>query len=227
MRNRKSLVIAASAMMLVSSVLGATAIRAPGAGALDAPPMLPDAVEPDGAHALLVPEPVLTGGTGETLVLVVAAQLPAADAPARLAEVNAGFGELQGFALDSAEHYEPVAHYLREGPDWLEVPCEDALGCPDATTTVKELQPVALRWTPLDTTASALVAGHTLVLTGFRTKRGAEEFLELARAAGLQGLTVLQARKLGGGDIGLGQEPHPDGSGPLLGPLPDQESFQR
>jgi len=66
-----------------------------------------------------------------------------------------------------------------------------------------------------------------LALTAFRTKRGAEEFVELARAVGVTGLVVVQATKLGGGDVGLGQEPHPDGSGPLLEPLPDQEAYQR
>ncbi len=71
------------------------------------------------------------------------------------------------------------------------------------------------------------VPSDWLLLTGFRTKRGAEEFLDLARAVGVGGLVVVQATKLGGGDIGLGQEPHPDGSGPLLGPLDDQQAYQR
>jgi hypothetical protein len=69
--------------------------------------------------------------------------------------------------------------------------------------------------------------GQVVLTTAFRTKRGAEEFLELARAVGLTGLITVQARKLAGGDVGLGQEPHPDGSGPLTGPLPDQLEWQR
>jgi hypothetical protein len=51
--------------------------------------------------------------------------------------------------------------------------------------------------------------------------------MEFARSVGITGLVTVQAFKLGGGDVGLGQEPHPDGSGPLDGPLDDQESYQR
>jgi hypothetical protein len=67
----------------------------------------------------------------------------------------------------------------------------------------------------------------SILATGFRTKRGAQEFLELARAAGVTDLATLQVKKLGGGDVGLGQEPAPDGSGPLSGPLADQAVYQR
>jgi hypothetical protein len=66
-----------------------------------------------------------------------------------------------------------------------------------------------------------------LLLTAFRTKAGAEAFLDLARTFGLKDLVTVTARKLGGGDVGLGQEAHPNGSGPLLAPLPDQTSYQR
>ncbi len=72
-----------------------------------------------------------------------------------------------------------------------------------------------------------LEPGKVVITTAFRTKRGAEEFLDLARAVGLTGLITVQAKKLSGGDVGLGQEPHPDGSGPLTGPLPEQEYHQR
>jgi hypothetical protein len=68
--------------------------------------------------------------------------------------------------------------------------------------------------------------GAWLVLTAFRTLRDAEEFVELSRSAGYP-VSVLRVRKLGGPYVGLGQEAHLDGvSGPLLAPLPDQESFQ-
>ena len=70
-------------------------------------------------------------------------------------------------------------------------------------------------------------SGKTVIATAFRTKAGAEQFVEFARSAGSNGLVVVQAFKLGGGEIGLGQEPHPDGSGPLEGPLDDQEAHQR
>jgi hypothetical protein len=75
--------------------------------------------------------------------------------------------------------------------------------------------------------APAFPAGSHLLLTAFRTRTGAEEFLALARTLGVSGLVTVNARKLGGGDVGLGQEPHPDGTGPLVGPLPDQSSHQR
>lgn len=73
----------------------------------------------------------------------------------------------------------------------------------------------------------SFAAGSWLLVTAFRTKQGAQEFMEFARSAGVSDLVTVQARKLGGGDVGLGQEPHPDGSGPLLDPLEDQESYQR
>lgn len=66
-----------------------------------------------------------------------------------------------------------------------------------------------------------------LVLTAFRTKKGAEEFVELARNRGYE-TSVVRARKIGGPYVGLGQEANPDGvSGPLIDPLPDPDSFQR
>jgi hypothetical protein len=127
------------------------------------------------------------------------------------------------------------------------------LDCPDGVEAVAELHPTELQLVPRADFASlalpscadvalapcrekyleilpsdlAFEPSDWLLLTGFRTKRGAEEFLDLARAVGVGGLVVVQATKLGGGDIGLGQEPHPDGSGPLLGPLDDQEAYQR
>lgn len=128
------------------------------------------------------------------------------------------------------------------------------IDCPDGVGSVAELQPVRLEHVGAEAFASyafppcggiglapcqeslykelagdslTLAPDGWLVVTAFRTKRGAEEFLELARAVDVTGLVVLQARKLGSGDVGLGQEPHPDGSGPLLGPLPDQELHQR
>lgn len=71
-----------------------------------------------------------------------------------------------------------------------------------------------------------LTPGASVLASGFRTKRGAEEFLEFVRASGVTDVVTLQVKKLSGGDIGLGQEPAPDGSGPLTGPIDDQESYQ-
>jgi hypothetical protein len=72
-----------------------------------------------------------------------------------------------------------------------------------------------------------LPRGGWLVLTAFRTMRGAAEFVELSRSAGYP-VAVVRVRKLGGPYVGLGQEAHPDGvSGPLLAPLSNQEAYQQ
>ncbi len=127
--------------------------------------------------------------------------------------------------------------------------------CPPALSAVRVLAPVRLRYVPASRYAADVfprrcgstdlppcqrsryqamlgrdlrfAAGYTLVVTAFRTKAGAERFVELARSAGISDLVVVQARKLGGSDVGLGQESHPDGSGPLTGPLIDQVRHQR
>lgn len=65
------------------------------------------------------------------------------------------------------------------------------------------------------------------VLTAFRTRRGAESFLDMANAFGVHDLEVLRVRKSGTAYVGLGQEAHPDGHGPLLEPLADQAQHQR
>jgi len=63
-------------------------------------------------------------------------------------------------------------------------------------------------------------------LTAFRTRAGAEAFVEMVRDIAEIDASILRVRKLGGPYIGLGQEPAPDGSGPLLNPLPGQERYQ-
>ena len=245
MLRRKTTIIAALVTMLASSVIGASALRAGDAratdaleladGALDAVQEIGGTVGEVSENALEVAPPVLTGGVGETLVLVIAAQVPAAEGTALLEKVNASFGELQGFSIDDAANYQLTGLYVREGAEMVEVACAEDVGCPGGISTALELQPVQLRHVPLDAVPSiapslgafGFLPGHSILVSGFRTKRGAEEFVDLARAVGLTDLTVVQARKLGGGDVGLGQEPHPDGSGPLLGPLADQDAYQR
>lgn len=64
-----------------------------------------------------------------------------------------------------------------------------------------------------------LAPGRWLVLSAFRTIRGAAEFEEQARFAGATTLRRLVAVYRGRAWIGLGQEPNPDGTGPLNGPL--------
>lgn len=74
---------------------------------------------------------------------------------------------------------------------------------------------------------TGLAPGKWLTVSGFRTKKGAEQFMELMRSiGGAEDLVSVRAEKAGGPDIGLGQEEHPDGSGPLLDELPNQEYFQ-
>jgi hypothetical protein len=65
-------------------------------------------------------------------------------------------------------------------------------------------------------------AGEFALVSVFRTEEGAQEFAELAASFG-NPATILpkRVRSLGGVYAGLGQEAHPDGSGPLLGPIPE------
>jgi hypothetical protein len=62
-------------------------------------------------------------------------------------------------------------------------------------------------------------AGEFALVSAFRTEEGAQEFADLALSFGYPA-TILpeRVRSLGGVYAGLGQEAHPDGSGPLLGP---------
>lgn len=63
--------------------------------------------------------------------------------------------------------------------------------------------------------------GDFALVSVFRTEQGAQEFAALAGSLG-HPATILpdRVRSLGGVYVGLGQEAAPDGSGPLLGPIP-------
>jgi hypothetical protein len=242
MRGRKVTVLIAVAVMLVSGSIGATVLRSPDATALDSEDIVEaaeselDAIE---ETTLEAPAPS-SNGVNETLVLVVAAQVPPVQAQTKLNEINAAFGELQGFAVDASDNYEVTGAYVPASPAMVDVPCVGDLECPEGVAAVRELQPVDLRYVPGEQIGSLagealggvldaggrLSPGNSLIVTAFRTKKGAEEFIALARAAGLMDVVTLQVRKLGGGDIGLGQELNPDGSGPLTEPLPGQELYQ-
>ncbi|MGH2692966.1 MAG: hypothetical protein ACRDHM_10770 [Actinomycetota bacterium] len=63
-------------------------------------------------------------------------------------------------------------------------------------------------------------ADEYVLVTAFRTQTGANEFLELAEAAEAPALLTPRLGNKGPEYVGLGQEAHPDGSGPLIGPLP-------
>ncbi len=64
--------------------------------------------------------------------------------------------------------------------------------------------------------------GDFALVSAFRTDEGAQEFADFAASLG-DPATILpnRVRSLGGLYAGLGQEASPDGSGPLLGPVPE------
>jgi hypothetical protein len=198
-----------------------------------------------------------TDGIGETLLLVVGGVVAPSEALARLEAINGRYGEFQGLYADSTNAYEAIGALLQTSPDLVATPCllaglldgDCVLG-----DVIKTVAPVTTQLVDIaalgrtETKALCALSGDacglpqlqrllggdleldpdaTILATGFRTKRGAQDFIESSRAAGITGLVILQVRKLAGGDIGLGQEPAPDGSGPLTGPLADQESYQR
>jgi hypothetical protein len=59
-----------------------------------------------------------------------------------------------------------------------------------------------------------------VLVSAFRTGRGATEFLDLVRSAGAAGFITPRLQNLGFEYVGLGQEADPDGSGPLTEPIP-------
>lgn len=143
-----------------------------------------------------------------------------------LGSVAAPLAELMS-APDCADVHAPVRALLPITTTF--VPSSDVLSYLSTTPCGTAALPpcVADRFAELLGPDLQMDAGKFVLATAFRTKRGAEEFLELARSVGATGLVVVQARKLAGGDVGLGQEPHPDGSGPLTSALPDQAAWQR
>ena len=64
--------------------------------------------------------------------------------------------------------------------------------------------------------------GEFALVSAFRTQAGADAFVELAQSHGNPAFVLPErVRSLGGAYVGLGQEENPDGSGPLLGPVPE------
>lgn len=59
-----------------------------------------------------------------------------------------------------------------------------------------------------------------VLVSAFRTGRGAREFLDLVRSAGAAGFVTPRLQNLGFEYVGLGQEADPGGSGPLTEPIP-------
>lgn len=129
--------------------------------------------------------------------------------------------------------------------------------CPQGITSTKAFDPVRLEYRPVGALNGLLTAPDAIgcdgmdrppcvrkrlarliardvlkqdrwiLLSAFRTKQGAEEFVDLARAAGAPALAVIRVQKVEGPYVGLGQEAHPDGvSGPLMEALPDPAKYQ-
>jgi hypothetical protein len=64
--------------------------------------------------------------------------------------------------------------------------------------------------------------GDFALVSAFRTQEGADSFVEFAQIQGHPAFILPErVRSLGGVYVGLGQEENPDGSGPLLGPVPE------
>ena len=64
--------------------------------------------------------------------------------------------------------------------------------------------------------------GDFALVSAFRTQEGADTFVEFAQMQGNPAFVLPErVRSLGGVYVGLGQEENPDGSGPLLGPVPE------
>lgn len=59
-----------------------------------------------------------------------------------------------------------------------------------------------------------------VLVSAFRTARGAADFIAVALANDAPALLTPRLLNRGYEYVGLGQEQHPDGSGPLIGPLP-------
>jgi hypothetical protein len=151
--------------------------------------------------------------------------------------------------------YEQTSANQRVVPcaDWER---ETKMECPPGLSEVRAYEPVKLRHVPranarsflsakdeascgspgfrpcarhrlhqLLTDDLALKPDRFLLLNAYRTKKGAAEGVEFARMA-VDDVSVLRVRKIGGGYVGLGQEAHPNGSGPLDGPLPDAAKYQ-
>jgi hypothetical protein len=170
-------------------------------------------------------------GHGEALVVVVQGGYDTEE-EALAAVSEASLGHLQGFYIDRADNYNALGRYDRARPSRSLVDCASPpndharAGCEQAAgrNRIYALQPASLRLHRGN--VATLPSGEWLVLTGFRTKRGAEEFLDMTYAFGIWPLETYQVRKFGDNEIGLGQESHPNGLGPLTEPLRDQEAHQ-
>jgi hypothetical protein len=63
-------------------------------------------------------------------------------------------------------------------------------------------------------------SGDYVLVSAFRTGRGAKEFMDLVQAAGASAFITPRLENLGYEYVGLGQEADPDGGGALTEPIP-------
>lgn len=175
----------------------------------------------------------LPTGVGEELILVVATAVPSVDA-ATTASEQFQFHEFSSFYIDAASNYDVLGTYEQVSPDEVTVPCRQnvlgmvgaGIGCEDGE--VAAIFPLSVDLQYIAGADGSLWSRDSfLLLTAFRTKTGAEEFLAYARdMESFKPLATVRATKLGGGYVGLGQEAHPNGSGPLYDALPNPSDFQ-
>jgi hypothetical protein len=64
------------------------------------------------------------------------------------------------------------------------------------------------------------VSDEYVLVSAFRTGRGARDFLDLAQVSGAPAFITPRLQNLGWEYVALGQEADPDGSGPLTDPVP-------
>lgn len=62
--------------------------------------------------------------------------------------------------------------------------------------------------------------GDYVLVSAFRTARGAKEFLDLVQSSGAPAFITTRLQNLGSEYVGLGQEADPDGTGALTEPIP-------
>lgn len=195
-------------------------------------------------------------GLGESLVVVVAGTFPSAQAAEAAISAQLSLGEFDGFHAVPVTDLRLDGAYVRSAPGREPVPCAttatvagacglgtvelalvplDELDAAREEPCIDTLDSVELPlcFEPGEATLRAAFGDPTrwAAVTAFRTLAGATRFLgtvEAMRGPGFAAdlLVVHAVRTAGDTGIGLGQEEHPDGSGPLGDELPDQASYQ-
>lgn len=167
-----------------------------------------------------------SAGRTESLVLVVGGLYPTERAAESAASAS-NQGELQGYYVVPTDQLRLTATYVETNPAELErVPDIGSAGQQNLAT--QDCERCLSKTAQMLTSRGALPVGQWMAVTAFRTLEGAEAYLSFLRHSqqSLPPLIVQAVRLSGSTDIGLGQEADPDGSGPVLDELPDQEERQ-